>query len=94
MEPGVPPGGPLGGRDAVARTGSWPGVRDAEGAEALAGRSMLSCWRKANLLLVTDLATAWLARRAANAFLVTKISFINAMAEVCEAADADVGLPG
>ena len=42
-------------------------------------------------LLVTDLATAELAKTAANAFLATKISFINAMAEVCEAAGADVG---
>ncbi|MCR8691679.1 UDP-glucose/GDP-mannose dehydrogenase family protein [Rhodococcus pyridinivorans] len=41
-------------------------------------------------LLVTDLATAELVKTAANAFLATKISFINAMAEVCEAADADV----
>lgn len=41
-------------------------------------------------LYETDLATAELAKVAANAFLATKISFINAMAEVCEAADADV----
>jgi len=40
--------------------------------------------------LVTDLATAELVKVAANAFLATKISFINAMAEVCEAAHADV----
>lgn len=40
--------------------------------------------------LVTNLATAELAKVAANAFLATKISFINAIAEVCEAASADV----
>lgn len=40
--------------------------------------------------LVTDLATAELVKTAANAFLATKISFINAMAELCEAAGADV----
>jgi UDPglucose 6-dehydrogenase len=40
--------------------------------------------------LVTDLATAELVKVAANAFLATKISFINAMAEVCEATGADV----
>ncbi|WP_326599948.1 UDP-glucose dehydrogenase family protein [Rhodococcus sp. PD04] len=40
--------------------------------------------------LVTDLATAELVKTAANAFLATKISFINAMSEVCEAAGADV----
>ncbi|WP_255770740.1 UDP-glucose dehydrogenase family protein [Pseudarthrobacter sulfonivorans] len=40
--------------------------------------------------LVTDLPTAELVKTAANSFLATKISFINAMAEVCEAAGADV----
>lgn len=39
--------------------------------------------------LVTDLATAELAKVAANAFLATKISFANAMAEVCEAVGGD-----
>ena len=41
-------------------------------------------------LVVTDYETAELVKVAANAFLATKISFINAMAEVCEAAGADV----
>jgi UDPglucose 6-dehydrogenase len=41
-------------------------------------------------MVVTDFATAELVKSAANAFLATKISFINAMAEVCEAAHADV----
>jgi UDPglucose 6-dehydrogenase len=40
--------------------------------------------------MVTDLATAELVKAAANSFLATKISFINAMSEVCEAAGADV----
>ena len=40
--------------------------------------------------VVTDFATAELVKVAANAFLATKISFINAMAEVCEAVGADV----
>ncbi|MEU4727679.1 UDP-glucose/GDP-mannose dehydrogenase family protein [Streptomyces sp. NPDC023588] len=40
--------------------------------------------------LVTDLATAELVKTAANSFLATKISFINAMAELCEATGADV----
>ena len=40
--------------------------------------------------LVTNLATAELAKVAANAFLATKISFINAISEVCEATTADV----
>ncbi len=42
--------------------------------------------------LVTDLATAELVKVAANAFLATKISFISAIAEVCEAAHGDVHL--
>lgn len=42
--------------------------------------------------LVTDLATAELVKGAANAFLATKISFINAMAEIAEASGADVAL--
>jgi UDPglucose 6-dehydrogenase len=41
-------------------------------------------------LVVTDLETAELVKVAANAFLATKISFINAMAEVCERTGADV----
>jgi UDPglucose 6-dehydrogenase len=40
--------------------------------------------------IVTTLETAELAKAAANAFLATKISFINAMAEICEAAGGDV----
>lgn len=40
--------------------------------------------------VVTDYATAELVKVAANAFLATKISFINAMAEVAEATGADV----
>ena len=40
--------------------------------------------------LVTDWATAELVKTAANSFLATKISFINAMAELCETAGADV----
>jgi len=40
--------------------------------------------------LVTDYPTAELVKVAANSFLATKISFINAMSEVCEAAGADV----
>ncbi|GHG56128.1 UDP-glucose 6-dehydrogenase [Flavimobilis marinus] len=40
--------------------------------------------------LVTDYATAELVKVAANSFLATKISFINAMAELCEATGADV----
>ena len=41
-------------------------------------------------LVVTDLGTAQLVKVAANSFLATKISFINAMAEFCEATGSDV----
>ncbi|MFF3687295.1 UDP-glucose dehydrogenase family protein [Streptomyces sp. NPDC002187] len=40
--------------------------------------------------VVTDFPTAELVKTSANSFLATKISFINAMAEVCEAAGGDV----
>ena len=40
--------------------------------------------------MVTDLETAELVKLAANSFLATKISFINAMAEMCELAGGDV----
>jgi UDPglucose 6-dehydrogenase len=40
--------------------------------------------------LTMDLETAELVKVAANAFLATKISFINVMAEMCEASGADV----
>lgn len=39
----------------------------------------------------TDLATAELAKAAANVMLATRVSLVNLFAEVCEAADADVG---
>jgi UDPglucose 6-dehydrogenase len=42
--------------------------------------------------VIADLATAELVKVAANSFLATKISYINAMAEVCEATGADVDL--
>ncbi|MFG2366583.1 UDP-glucose dehydrogenase family protein [Streptomyces mirabilis] len=43
-------------------------------------------------LVTADFPTAELVKTAANAFLATKISFINAMAEVCEAAGGDVSV--
>jgi len=41
-------------------------------------------------VLVTDPASAEMVKYASNAFLATKISFINAIANLCEAVDADV----
>jgi UDPglucose 6-dehydrogenase len=43
-------------------------------------------------VLVVDLPTAELVKVSANAFLATKISFINAISEVCTAVGADVSL--
>jgi UDPglucose 6-dehydrogenase len=43
-------------------------------------------------LLATDRATAELIKHASNAFLATRISFINSVARVCERAGADVEL--
>ncbi len=43
-------------------------------------------------VITMDYQTSELVKTAANAFLATKISFINAMAEVCESAGADVSL--
>jgi UDPglucose 6-dehydrogenase len=40
--------------------------------------------------IATDVATAELVKVSANAFLATKISFINAISEVCETVGADI----
>jgi UDPglucose 6-dehydrogenase len=61
-----------------------------ERAEALMRRVYARQLAAGIALLVMDLETAELVKVAANAFLATKISFINAMAEVCEQAGADV----
>ena len=41
-------------------------------------------------VLVTDPASAEMIKYASNAFLATKISFVNAIANLCEAVNADV----
>src|SRR5207245_4767091 len=41
-------------------------------------------------VVVTDLATAELIKHSSNAFLATKISFANSIAEICERTGADV----
>jgi UDPglucose 6-dehydrogenase len=68
---------------------------DPHGADAQADIALLDAVYAAPLAagtprLVMDYATAELVKVAANAFLATKISFINAMSEVCEAAGGDV----
>jgi UDPglucose 6-dehydrogenase len=59
-------------------------------AEALVRELYAPLLDKGVPFICTDLQTAELVKVSANAFLATKISFINAIAEVCEAADADV----
>ncbi|MBW5482688.1 UDP-glucose dehydrogenase family protein [Streptomyces bambusae] len=59
-------------------------------AEALLRQAFAKIIESGTPTIVTDWATAELAKGAANSFLGTKISFINAMAEVCEASGADV----
>ena len=59
-----------------------------------AEQALRELYRPLNLIetpmLVTDLESAELIKYAANAFLATKISFINEMSALCEAVDADV----
>lgn len=59
-------------------------------AQALLDEVYAAALADATPLIVTDYETAELVKVSANAFLATKISFINAMAEVCEAAGGDV----
>jgi UDPglucose 6-dehydrogenase len=65
------------------------GVRSAR-AEAVVREVYAEPLRAGTPAVVTDYATAEMIKLAANAFLATKISFINAMAEICEVAGADV----
>src|SRR5262245_32036988 len=65
------------------------GVSSAKAEQAL--RAIYSPLLRAGVpLVVTDLASAELVKCAANAFLATKISFINLIAELSEAVHADV----
>ncbi|WP_136518583.1 MULTISPECIES: UDP-glucose dehydrogenase family protein [Cellulomonas] len=68
------------------------GVPTAEGeaARALLDEVYATPLGEGTPLVATDYATAQLVKVAANSFLATKISFINAMAELCEATGADV----
>ncbi|MFJ4185457.1 UDP-glucose dehydrogenase family protein [Kitasatospora sp. NPDC089509] len=67
------------------------GVEDGDtSSEAVFRRVYADILAAGSPLIVTDIATAELIKGAANAFLATKISFINAMAELCELAGADV----
>ncbi|MFF9481456.1 UDP-glucose dehydrogenase family protein [Streptomyces sp. NPDC014733] len=63
---------------------------ESERAEALLREIYEKPVAEGSPFVVMDYPTAELVKTAANSFLATKISFINAMAEVCEAADGDV----
>jgi UDPglucose 6-dehydrogenase len=65
------------------------GVRR-EADEAMLRRVYAKAIEAGTPVISTDYETAELVKVAANAFLATKISFINAMAEICEVVDADV----
>lgn len=65
------------------------GVTDADD-EALLREVYAPLLAEGTPWLSMDLPTAELVKVSANAFLATKISFINAMSEVCEATGADV----
>ncbi len=58
--------------------------------QAAAGRVATLFSSIAAPVIVTDPATAEMIKYASNAFLATKVSFINAVANVCEAVGADV----
>ncbi|MGF7235579.1 MAG: UDP-glucose dehydrogenase family protein [Frankia sp.] len=63
---------------------------DGARAEAVLREVYATLLSEAIPMIVTDFATAELVKVAANAFLATKISFINAMAEICEVTGGDV----
>ncbi len=66
--------------------GAFPGGR----AEAITRETYAEIIQAGTPFIVTEPPTAEMVKASANAFLATKISFINAIAEVCDAAGADV----
>jgi UDPglucose 6-dehydrogenase len=59
-------------------------------AEAMLRRAFQPVIARGTPIEIMDLATAELVKVAANSFLATKISFINAMSEICDLVGADV----
>ena len=94
LEPRVPARGLRRRGHARTRTGSSSASAPHRGPRRCCARSTPAAIADGTPFVVTDFATAELVKVAANAFLATKISFINAMAEVCEAAGADVVAAG
>lgn len=66
------------------------GVEPDGQAEKILRRVWAECLADGVPLVVTDLITAELCKLAANAFLATRVSFVNALAEFCDAAGANV----
>jgi UDPglucose 6-dehydrogenase len=66
------------------------GQTDGGRAEAVAREIYAPLLASGTPFIVTDTATAELVKVSANAFLATKISFINAIADICSASGADV----
>jgi UDPglucose 6-dehydrogenase len=69
-----------------------PDGTEADTIEALLDEVYAPIVERGTPKVVTDYATAEMVKTAANSFLATKISFINAMAELCESTGADVKL--
>jgi UDPglucose 6-dehydrogenase len=69
-----------------------PAGQDGDTARALLDEVYASIVAAGTPKVEADYATAEMVKTAANSFLATKISFINAMAELCEATGADVKL--
>ncbi|WP_369051993.1 UDP-glucose dehydrogenase family protein [Kineococcus terrestris] len=67
-----------------------PGTSEGERAKAVLDEVYATPLGRGTPLIVTDYQTAELVKVAANSFLATKISFINAMAELCEKVNADI----
>jgi UDPglucose 6-dehydrogenase len=63
---------------------------EGKAAKALLDEVYATPLKRGTPVIVTDYQTAELVKVAANSFLATKISFINAMAELCEKVNADV----
>ena len=74
-------------RDFLAARPRRDRLRDTDGRGPGVASSTAACRRRS---LVTDPASAEMIKYASNAFLATKISFINAIANLCEPVDADV----
>ncbi len=77
-------------RVVVGDVGDWAGDAVVELYRPLLDRRERGRRRRGGALVRTDVASAEMVKLASNAFLATKISFINEIANVCEETGADV----